>query len=154
QSPFKQSASYAPLPALIEAMAVERSEQVPSLRQRRPDAPWDLESILRKSLDPNPPKRYQRPADPADDLDAYLGDGPLRHAPRLSRVEAARKWVRRHPRVTSSGGVAVVAAALLATAGATLLGLKSHLLTAQTRLGTVETKLEAADAHEQLRKHD
>src|SRR5262249_43323559 len=39
ESPFDQSASYAPLPALIEAMAVERGKTVPSLRQKRPDVP-------------------------------------------------------------------------------------------------------------------
>src|SRR5205814_339332 len=40
ESPFDLSASYAPLPALIEAMAVERSRIVPSLRKKRSDVPW------------------------------------------------------------------------------------------------------------------
>ena len=54
KSPFDQSASYSPLPALIEAMAVERSQTVPSLRKQRADVPWSLESIARKCLAPSP----------------------------------------------------------------------------------------------------
>src|SRR5262249_38017530 len=73
QSPFDQSASYHPLPALIESMAAERQRRVPSLRptirkkglssQRRsrgrPDVSWSLESINRKSLAPDQRQRYQ-----------------------------------------------------------------------------------------------
>src|SRR5262249_42586907 len=54
RSPFEQSASYPPLPVLIEAMALERGRTVPSLRQVRADVPWGLESIARRCLDPDP----------------------------------------------------------------------------------------------------
>ena len=147
QSPFKQSASYSPIPTLIEAMAVERGGGAPSLRKKRPDAPWDLESILRKCLDPNPERRYQRAAQLAEDLQAYLGDQPLRHAPQLSRTERVRKWLRRHPRLTSSGSVATVAAVLLLTAGAALLGMRGYLRSA-------EHQVEANNVRQKLRLHD
>src|SRR5439155_22560942 len=49
-NPFDQSGSYSPMPVLMEAMAVERSRTAPSLRQRRADVPWGLESIIRKCL--------------------------------------------------------------------------------------------------------
>ena len=52
--PFDQSGSYSALPLQIEAMAVERSKSVPSLRQERPDLSWGLESIVRKCLAPDP----------------------------------------------------------------------------------------------------
>jgi serine/threonine protein kinase/tetratricopeptide (TPR) repeat protein len=147
QSPFKQSASYTPLPTLIEAMAVERSESSPSLRRHRVDAPWDLESIVRKCLEPRPERRYQRASALAADLNAFLDDLPLRHAPQLSRVERVRKWLRRHPRLTSSGTVATVAVILLVTAGAALLGVRNHLRSAEARI-------EANTAHDKLQKHD
>ena len=147
QSPFKQSASYTPIPTLIEAMAVERSESSPSLRQHRPDAPWDLESIVRKCLNPQPERRYQRATELAADLDAFLHDKPLPHAPQLSRVERVRKWLRRHPRLTSSGTVGTIAAALLLTAGAALFGVRNHLHSA-------ETQIEANHAQDTLHKHD
>src|SRR5215469_11164342 len=72
ESPFDQSASYAPLPALIEAMAVERGRGVPSLRKKRPDVPWGLESIARKCLMPDPERRYQRAEELAEDLRRFL----------------------------------------------------------------------------------
>jgi serine/threonine protein kinase len=48
RSPFEQSASYTPLPLLVEAMALERSRKVPSLRAIRPDVSWSLESISQR----------------------------------------------------------------------------------------------------------
>src|SRR5262245_4057135 len=41
--PFAQSASYSPIPAQIEALAMERARFVPSLREHRPDVSWTLE---------------------------------------------------------------------------------------------------------------
>ncbi len=147
QSPFRQSASYSPIPTLIEAMAVERAESSPSLRANRPDAPWDLESIVRKCLDPKPERRYQRAAHIAEDLEAFLHDLPLKHAPQLNRVERCRKWLRRHPRLTSSGTVAAVAAVLLLTVGAAYLGMKQNL-------DGAEYRIDADHAHNRLRLHD
>jgi serine/threonine protein kinase/Flp pilus assembly protein TadD len=111
--PFDQSASYAPMPALIEAMAVERAHVIPSVRERRPDVPWGLESVLRKCLHPDPQQRYQRADHLAEDLRALLNDRPLRHAPELSRAERMRKWSRRHPRVSATAAVGGVAVGLL-----------------------------------------
>jgi serine/threonine protein kinase/Tfp pilus assembly protein PilF len=130
-SPFDQSASYTPLPMLIEAMALERGRTVPSLRRHRPDVPWSLESIARKCLDPDQDKRYQRAEHLAEDLRRFLDDRPLKYAPELSPAERLRKWGRRHPRLTSSASVAAVAVVLLAaTAGgaaAVLAGVRQHL---------------------------
>ena len=81
-----------------------------------------LESILRMCLAPDPTKRYQRAEHVAQDLDAFLNNEPLRHAPELSKVERVQKWLRRHPRLTSSGMVTGVAAALLAVVGMAYLG--------------------------------
>lgn len=127
RSPFQQSASYVVLPVVIEAMAVERGRKAPSPRAQGIDIPWGLESILRKCLAPDPRDRYQQAADFAEDLRRFLDDLPLRHAPELSRVERLRKWLRRHPRVTSSGSIATAAAALLVAAGASLAGVRGHL---------------------------
>src|SRR5262249_6365597 len=60
RSPFDQSASYHVLPSLIESMASERQRAAPTLllaargphARGRLDAPWSLESIIRKCLAP------------------------------------------------------------------------------------------------------
>jgi serine/threonine protein kinase/Flp pilus assembly protein TadD len=115
--PFQHLASYAPLAAIVEAMAVERSETSPSLRQHRPDLPWSLESILRKCLAPNPADRYARAEHLAEDLQRFLEDRPLQHAPELSVGERMQKWARRHPRLTAVGLVAMAASVLLGVMG-------------------------------------
>jgi tetratricopeptide (TPR) repeat protein len=145
--PFDQSASYTPLPMLIEAMAVERSVKVPSLRQARPDVPWGLESVVRKCLDPDPKRRYQKAEELAEDLRRLLSDHPLRYAPELSRVECVQKWARRHPRLTSVSAVTSAAIVLLALGGFALAATRG-------RLGRAEDRLEATQARDRFRDHD
>jgi tetratricopeptide (TPR) repeat protein len=130
QSPFDQSASYSPVPALIEAMAVERSRTTPSLRKQRPEIPWSLESILRKCLAPEPDQRYQKALNLAEDLHCFLEDRPLRHAPEPSWRERLQKWARRHPRLTTSGSITAAAAAVLITIFTVLMGTRSQLAAA------------------------
>jgi serine/threonine protein kinase/Tfp pilus assembly protein PilF len=132
-SPFDQSASYSALPLQIEAMAVERSRSWPSVRERRPDIPWGIESIVRKCLAPDPALRYQQSDHLAEDLQRFLDDRPLRYAPELSRSEQVRKFARRHPRVTSSGTVAMAAALVLLATGWVLAGFRDRLGAAQAR---------------------
>lgn len=134
ESPFDQSASYTPLPALIEAMAVERGKVVPSLRTSRPDAPWSLESIVRKCLAADPRERYQKAEHLAEDLTCFLEDQPLKHAPEPSRVERLRKWIRRHPRLASSGAVAAAAGILIVIFLAALVGVRKHLAITHSQL--------------------
>jgi serine/threonine protein kinase/tetratricopeptide (TPR) repeat protein len=140
RSPFEQSASYSVLPILLQTMAVERGCTLPSLRGHRPDAPWSLESIARKCLDPDPAKRYQRADHFALDLHCYLENRTLRYAPELSRVEQLRKLLRRHPRLTSSGTVAAAAAALLLGLGTVTVGFREHLARTRAELFIIEAQ--------------
>jgi serine/threonine protein kinase/Tfp pilus assembly protein PilF len=145
--PFEQSASYSAFPLQIEAMAVDRSQHAPSVRAVRPDIPWGLESILRTCLAPDPAHRYQRAEDLADDLRRLLDDLPLAHAPELSLAERARKWARRHPRLTTAGTVTAFAAVALLAVSTAFLGLSGHLESTRDRLG-------AFQARERLAAHD
>ena len=137
-SPFQQSASYAPLPFVVEAMALERGKSAPSLRAQRPDLPWGLESILRKCLAPRQEDRYQQAAHFAEDLRRFLDNRPLQFAPELSRRERVEKWLRRHPQVKSSGAIAAIALLVVASTAAAAVGLKHHLT--RTREALVETQ--------------
>lgn len=137
-NPFEQSVSYSPMPILVEAMATERTRSIPSLRQYRDDVPWGLESIVRKCLQPDPSVRYQSAAEFGEDLDRFLEDRSLRHAPELSRVEQIQKWTHRHPKLASSGLVAIAASMLLAVGWLMLLGVQTRLAAAQTRVAETE----------------
>jgi len=145
QRPFDQSGSYTPLPALIEAMALERGKTAPSLRQRRADVPWSLESILRKCMAPDATRRYQQAEHLAEDLRRWLEDLPLKHAPELSRTERLRKWLRRHPRLTSSGTVAAAAGLLLVAGAAAFVGVQNHLTKAREQIAVDEAQKRKRD---------
>jgi serine/threonine protein kinase/tetratricopeptide (TPR) repeat protein len=132
ESPFDQSASYTPLPSLIVAMTHERGGTTPSLRKKRPDLPWGLESILRTCLSPDPSKRYQRADNLSEDLRRFLADQPLKFAPELSTSERLKKWARRHPRLTSSGSVGTIAVVLLLASVGGLLGQHEVVANAKT----------------------
>jgi eukaryotic-like serine/threonine-protein kinase len=146
--PFEQSASYSPMPALIEAMALERGRILPSLRERRQDIPWSLESIARKALAPDPEQRYRRADELAEDLRCFLEDRPLRFAPELSWKERALKWIRRHPRLAQTGPLALAACLLLAVGCAGLLSLWARVQASELRTS------QAAGAEAQIAKLD
>ncbi len=131
--PFAQSGSYSAIPLQIEAMALERSKAVASVRRDRPDLSWGLESIARKCLAADPEARYQRADHLADDLRRLLEDRPLGHAPELSRAERARKFARRHPRLASAGSVAGAAVLVLLVVGSALAAARSQLADSRAR---------------------
>jgi serine/threonine protein kinase/Tfp pilus assembly protein PilF len=145
QRPFDQSVRYTDMRQQIEAMAAERSRVIPSLRQRRPEIPWGLESIVRTCLVPDPAGRYQQAEHLAEDLRHFLEDRPLKYAPELSRVELARKWMRRHPRLTSAGAVAAVAALLLLAAGLALAAVRTQLAGTSKQLSTVLSTVQSRE---------
>jgi serine/threonine protein kinase/Flp pilus assembly protein TadD len=146
-NPFEHQASYSAFPIQIEAMAVDRSKQAPSMRQARPDVPWGLESVLRKCLDPEPARRYQQAEHLAEDLRRLLDDRPLGFAPELSLAERGRKWARRHPRLTTAGTVAAVAAVALVALATAFAGVSRHLESTRDRLGRLQ-------ARDRLAAHD
>ncbi len=140
RSPFDQSASYSAVPLQIEAMALERSQEAPSLKAQRGDIPWSLESIVQKCLAPDQPQRYQRAEHLAEDLQRFLDDRPLKYAPELSWVEPAQKWMRRNPRVTYFGGILSVAMFLMFGISSALMTAREHLASTQAQLSTVQER--------------
>ena len=145
--PFDQSASYSPIPALIDAMAIERAKAAPSLKSLRPDSPWSLESIVRKCLAPEPSERYQHAEQLAEDLRRFLDDRPLKFAPELSISERLVKLGRRHPRVAVGLGAAAAIAIVVGLATAYLLQTNNRLKVAQARA----QEAEGAEARETRR---
>lgn len=133
RSAFEQMASYAAVPLLVEAMANERARFTPSVRSLRLDASWGLESVLRKCLDPDPERRYQRAEQLADDLSRLIDSRPLKYAPELSRREQVDKWLKRHPRFVPSVSLGALSLLLLGIGGYALSATQSHLHAAQQR---------------------
>jgi eukaryotic-like serine/threonine-protein kinase len=97
----------------VAAMRKDRSGPAPRLRSRNPAVTPAAESIVRRCLAADPARRYRSADDLREDLERQLANQPLRHAREPSARERARKWVRRHPRLTSSTSVGAAAAVVL-----------------------------------------
>ncbi len=109
------------LRVVIRELRADRARP-PDLRRRNPSISPGVESIVRHCLEPEPSRRYQTARELQDDLERQLDHRPLKYAPEPSLRERVRKWTRRHPRLTSSAGVGLVASLfVLALAGAYLL---------------------------------
>jgi len=88
-------------------MKVIQQDPIP-LGRRQPKVPGDLETITMKCLEKDATRRYESARALADDLRRYLNGDPIL-ARRASLGERAWKRVRRHPAVTSSVGILILA---------------------------------------------
>lgn len=111
------------LDTVIPRMIEERRQASPELRRVNPAVSPAVESIIRHCLEPAPERRYQTAHELREDLQRQLDDRPLKYAPDPSYRQRVQKWLRRHPRLTSS---VLVGAIVLVTAVATGYGLKAR----------------------------
>lgn len=95
--------------SVLDKMIADRRQPPPEVRRWNQAVSPAVESIVRHCLEPDPAKRYQAARDLQEDMTNQLEHLPLRHAPEPSLRERAGKWTRRHPRLTSSTSVAVLA---------------------------------------------
>lgn len=95
----------------------ERGVETPRLARVAPDVEPDLEAIVHRAIDPSSDRRYRDAVAMEFDLRAFLNEEPVQ-ARRLTGVERARRWVRRHPdrvlRWSLRGGLVLVGVLFLA----------------------------------------
>ena len=89
-------------------------------RQLRANCPKDLSTICLKALEKRPGARYATMQALAEDLNRFLKHEPILARP-STRLELARKWVRRNP--GPSVGIGVGAAALVVISGVAIYAL-------------------------------
>ncbi|QDT01869.1 Serine/threonine-protein kinase PrkC [Rubripirellula lacrimiformis] len=78
-------------------------EPAPPVRSLRPDAPYDLQTIIAKCLEKQPSKRYESAAALADELDAFLDGRPIMARPRSIAIKAWH-WLEGVPLVAALSG--------------------------------------------------
>jgi serine/threonine protein kinase/lipoprotein NlpI len=106
--------------AILPTMIADRLGPAPDIRRAQPAVSPAVASIVSHCLEPDAGLRYQLARELQEDLQRQLDDLPLSHAPEPSLRERLGKWTRRHPRLTSSTTVGLVAGALLLCAGSAL----------------------------------
>ncbi len=89
----------------------------PPVRQLRPDAPRDLETICLTCLNKEPRRRYATALALAEDLRRFLDHRPIT-VRRVGAVERLALWAQRRPAAAAAVGLLVLAAALGAGGGA------------------------------------
>ena len=113
-------------------------------RPRSIDAriPNDLETIILKSIDREPARRYQSADELADDLERFLDHKPI-HARRSTHFERVRRWCRRNPLTSSLLGV-IATLVIVALIGLSFLVAEYSQLA--VKRGELATKERAAHA--------
>jgi WD40 repeat protein len=91
----------------------------PRPRKVNSEVPRDLDTIVLKSIERDPARRYQSAGALAEDLRRFQEDRPIR-ARRASLMERAGRWCRRNPAL--AGLTALAAALLIALAAASSIG--------------------------------
>ncbi|HEV3342167.1 MAG TPA: protein kinase [Pirellulales bacterium] len=128
--------------SLAKVQADRRREPPPLRRLNRAVSPA-VESIVRHALETEPLRRYRSAGELREDIERQLEHRPLRHAPEASWRERTAKWIRRHPRLTSHTGVALVGlVSLLLVVGAWfLVAQRQARFEALEQLSSFETRL-------------
>jgi serine/threonine protein kinase/tetratricopeptide (TPR) repeat protein len=99
--------------AVLDQMLADRRCPPPRLCRANPAVSPAAEAIVRRCLESDPARRYQTARELQEDLNRHLHDLPLTHTREPSLRERGRKWVRRHPRLTSTTSVALSLGAIL-----------------------------------------
>ncbi len=102
-----------PFREVAKVMLADRLGPPPDPRAINPAIPPAAAAIVRRCLAPNRDDRYRLAEHVREDIDRHLSDRPLKYAPNPSVRERLVKWTRRHPRLSSAGSVATLAATVL-----------------------------------------
>jgi eukaryotic-like serine/threonine-protein kinase len=108
------------------------------------------ESIVRHCLEPEPSQRYQTAQELHEDLRCQLEHRPLKYAPEPSSWERARKWTRRHPRLSASAAVGILAALLILALTGAFIVRDRRLARSTAERGAQQARLEAVAALHRL----
>jgi serine/threonine protein kinase/WD40 repeat protein len=128
----------------MQVMQQVLHEEPPTLRRIDPRLPRDLETVVAKTIDKEPSRRYQTAAELGADLQRFLDDRPIL-ARRIALPERAWRWGKRNPALA-------VAAALTAAALFAVTVVSAWFAVAQARSAEEQKRLseELRGANEKL----
>jgi serine/threonine protein kinase/tetratricopeptide (TPR) repeat protein len=103
---------------LVHGLIGSRTRPPPLVRCWNKAVSPAVESIVRQCLEPDPARRYRVAQELQEDIERHLSHCTLKYAREVSFGERAAKWMRRHPTVSSTSSIAMLAVASLALLGA------------------------------------
>lgn len=124
------------LPLMIE----DRQNQPQSPTIKNPFVTPATKAIIDRCLASDPANRYAKAQDLVDDLECQLKDLPLKHIPEPSLREQSSKWVKRHPRLTSSSVLFTVFSAILISLSVLYISRERTVQKAQANLANQTVK--------------
>ncbi len=95
---------------VVREMISDRQGSCPSVLALNRAVPPSVASVVNRCLAPHGKDRYRSSEELTEDLQRHLHNQPLRHVADRSIAERSKKWLKRHPRISSGGGVAAIAA--------------------------------------------
>lgn len=130
---------------LVDSLA-DRRGTVVSPRQLNSAVSPAAAAIVMRCLQYDPTRRYASARQLQEDLQCQLEQRPLQHTREPSLVERGRKWIRRHPRLASTTGVAALATTLLLALGGLLVVRNGQVarFEAQQQLERIEQNVRSA----------
>jgi serine/threonine protein kinase/predicted Zn-dependent protease len=124
-----------------EMIADRRLAPAP-IRKFNPSVTPAIEAIVRKCLVFDPDQRYQTARALQEDLERQLTHEPLKHIAEPSWRERLSKWSHRHPRISSSGSIALLAGLAIAMMGYAILDHRRNADRQQAIAATRSAELE------------
>jgi len=128
-------------PVEIIRNVVEKEPPNPSLLN--PTIDKELATICLKCLEKDPSRRYASAGTLAEDLENWLQGKPINARP-VSDCERARKWIRRHPAI-STLSIAVMVSLILGLAGVSVEWRRAERERAKTAKANVRLELQRAE---------
>lgn len=107
-----------PVDGSAEAIAgaiSDRRRGLADVRELTAKATPSIVAVLVRCLTADPAGRYQTAEQLREDLDRHLENRPLVHVAVRSPRERTRKWMRRHPRLSSAASIGLVASLVIAS---------------------------------------
>jgi serine/threonine protein kinase/Tfp pilus assembly protein PilF len=131
----------------VQRLATIRSGPPPSLRDLNPAVTPALESIVQHCLEPDPARRYRGAEELREDLQRQREHLPLRFAREPSWAERARKWSRRHPRLSSLSTALALGSLLLLALGGAVWGYRARALRLEAEQALARLMEQATETH-------
>lgn len=97
---------------VLRRMIADRQGERPDVRHVNGQVPPSIAAVVKRCLAWEPTERYASAEALAEDLRRHQHDLPLHHVPDRSLAERARKWSRRHPRLSSLTSLAAALAVM------------------------------------------